>query len=44
MSKLYPFILNMWKMGKDEVYVNTACEKGYITELEKDKILATPKI
>lgn len=24
MSRLYPFILNMWVMGKDENYVNNA--------------------
>lgn len=44
MSRLYPFILNMWIMGKDEVYVNNAYDKGYITESEKQTILATPKI
>lgn len=44
MSRLYPFILNMWIMGKDETYVNSAFEKDYITEAEKQTILATPKI
>jgi len=44
MSRLYPFILNMWMMGKDELYVNTALSKRYITEVEKDMILATPQI
>lgn len=44
MSRLYPFILNMWIMGKDEAYANSAFEKGYITETEKQTILATPKI
>lgn len=43
MSRLYPFILNMWIMGKDEAYVNNAYSKGYITEQERDTILATPK-
>lgn len=43
MSRLYPFILNMWVMGKDETYVNNALAKGYITEEERDMILATPK-
>lgn len=43
MSRLYPFILNMWVMGKDETYVNNALAKGYITELERDMILATPQ-
>jgi hypothetical protein len=44
MSRLYPFILNMWKMGKDETYVNNAFAKDYITEEEKQMILATPQI
>lgn len=43
MSRLYPFILNMWMMGKDETYVNNALRLGYITEDEKDAILATPQ-
>lgn len=43
MSKLYPFILNMWIMGKDEAYVNNALAKGYIAEDERDLILATPQ-
>ena len=43
MSRLYPFILNMWVMGKDETYVNNALAKGYITEEERDMILATPQ-
>lgn len=43
MSRLYPFILNMWIMGKDEAYVNTAFQKGYITLDEKTMILATPQ-
>lgn len=44
MSQLYPFILNMWIMGKDEAYVNTAYNKGYIKEEERDMILATPQV
>lgn len=44
MSRLYPFILNMWVMGKDEVYVNNALRLGYITEEEKEIILATPQL
>ena len=44
MSRLYPFILNMWIMGKDEVYVNNALRLGYITEDERDMILATPQV
>ena len=43
MSRLYPFILNMWIMGKDEAYVQSALDKGYVTEDEKDAILATPQ-
>jgi hypothetical protein len=43
MSRLYPFILNMWVMGKDETYVRNAQAKGYITAEEVDAILATPK-
>lgn len=44
MSRLYPFILNMWIMGKDEVYVSKALELRYITEEEKQMILATPQL
>lgn len=44
MSRLYPFILNMWIMGKDEVYVANALRLGYITENERDMILATPQV
>ncbi|MBP1926835.1 hypothetical protein J2Z76_002705 [Sedimentibacter acidaminivorans] len=44
MSRLYPFILNMWIMGKNEIYVNNAFSKGYINEEEKQTILATPKV
>lgn len=43
MSRLYPFILNMWVMGKDESYVRNAQSKGYITTEETDTILATPQ-
>ena len=43
MSPLYPFILNMWTMGKDEAYVNNALAKGFITSTERDAILATPQ-
>lgn len=43
MSKLYPFILNMWIMGKDETYVDNAFKKSYITQEEKEMILATPQ-
>lgn len=44
MSRLYPFILTQWILGKDEVYVNNAFLKGYITEDEKATILSTPQV
>lgn len=44
MSRLYPFILNQWIMGKDETYVSNAFIQGYITENEKAVILATPQL
>ncbi|AJG61543.1 MULTISPECIES: hypothetical protein [Bacillus] len=44
MSRLYPFILNMWIMGKDEIYLNNAFAKNYITQEEKEMILATPQL
>ena len=44
MSRLYPFILNMWVMGKDEDYVNNALRLKYITQDEKEIILATPQL
>ena len=44
MSRLYPFILNMWIMGKDEIYVTNAFSKGYITDYEKGLILVTPQV
>lgn len=44
MSRLYPFILNMWILGKDETYVNAALAKGYITTDERDAILVTPQV
>lgn len=44
MSRLYPFILNNWLLGKDETYVNNAFSKNYITEEEKGTILSTPKV
>lgn len=30
-------------MGKDETYIENAFSKGYITEAEKETILATPQ-
>ena len=43
MSRLFPFILNNWILGKDESYVNNAYVKLYITLGEKATILATPQ-
>ena len=43
MSRLYPFIINQWLLGKDSIYVENAYLKTYITEEEKQTILATPK-
>lgn len=43
MSTLYPFILNQWILGKDEIYVQNAQTKGYITTEEATTILATPQ-
>lgn len=41
---MYPFILNMWVMGRySETQVQTAKTKGYITHSEAEAILATPK-
>jgi len=34
----------MWIMGKDETYINNALQKNYITEEEKQLILATPQM
>lgn len=31
-------------MGKDLTYVETAFSKGYITQEEKEAILATPQV
>lgn len=44
MSRLYQFVLNNWIMGKNEEYINSAFEKEYITETEKEKILETPQV
>lgn len=44
MLPLYTFIFNQWKLGKDEAYINTALEKGYITNDEKQTILASPQV
>lgn len=43
MSPLYNFILNQWKLGKDETYVQNAVSKGYITSEEQFTIQETPK-
>lgn len=41
---MYDRLLNLWKQGKlDENGVNNAVIKGWITDSQKDEILATPK-
>lgn len=42
---MYGFLNNMWVMGKiDEVYLTAMVSKNYITEQEKQMIIATPQI
>ena len=42
---MYGFLNNMWVMGKiDETYLTAMVSKGYITQQEKEMILATPQI
>lgn len=42
---MYGFLNNMWVMGKvDEAYLTAMVSKGYITQREKEMILATPQI
>lgn len=41
---MYNFLLNMYLMGKiDEQYLVEMVKRRYLTEEEKDVILATPK-
>lgn len=41
---MYGFLCNMWVMGRiDESHLTVMVEKGYITEEEKEMILATPQ-
>jgi len=45
MSKLYPFLLNLWVMNRlTDAQVQNAVTKEYITQDEANAILATPKI
>lgn len=45
MNDMYQFLLNMWIMRKiDETYLTRMVEKKYITEAEKEMILATPQL
>lgn len=45
MSQMYGFILNMWIMNKvDENYVEAQCNRGRLTDQERDMILSTPKL
>jgi hypothetical protein len=42
---MYNFILNMWIMRKiNEAKVAEYVDKGYITQVEADIILATPQM
>lgn len=42
---MYNFLLNMWIMKKiDESYLSAMVDKRFITEDEKDLILATPQV
>lgn len=42
---MYGFLNNMWVMGKiDEAYLTAMVSKGYITQQEKEMIIATPQI
>lgn len=42
---MYTFLLNCWILRKiDEDYLNRMVEKGKITQLECDMIIATPQI
>lgn len=44
-SRLYQYLLDCWKNGTvDEVQLNTAVSKNYITVQEKSVILTTPKV
>lgn len=41
---MYQFLCNMWIMRRiDELYLNKVVDRKWITEEEKDMILATPQ-
>ena len=41
---MYQFLCNMWiKRRIDELYLNKVVDRKWITEEEKDMILATPQ-
>ena len=42
---MYQFLCNMWIMRRiDELYLNKVVDRKWITEEEKDMILATPQM
>lgn len=42
---MYPFLLNMWMMGRiDEDYLRQMVKKDFITQEEFEMIVATPQI
>lgn len=42
---MYQFLANMWIMRKvDEQYLYAMVDKGYITQEEKDMIIAIPQV
>lgn len=45
MKDMYQFLLNMWLMNRiDESYLSIMVTKGFITQKEKEVMVATPKI
>lgn len=42
---MYDFLLNMWIMRRiNDVNLGNAVNKGYITEEQKNNIMATPQV
>lgn len=42
---MYAFLLNMWVTKRiDETYLSIMVTKDYITESERDLIIATPQV
>ena len=45
MSLVYPFLLNMWIMGRiNDEYLRGQVARGHITQEEYEMILATPQL